>query len=49
MDQHIVPHPAGTGTGEQKAFGGVRDRAVGPAGLILVSSSLYPCFGAPAP
>ena len=36
MDQHDVP--ADSATGERKAFGGVRDRAVGPAGLPFVSS-----------
>ena len=29
--------------------GGVRDQAVGPAGMPPVSSSLCPCFGAPTP
>ena len=39
MDQHVVLQSAGGGAG-------FRDRAVGPAGLILVSSSLTPRFGA---
>ena len=33
---------------KRKAFGGVRDRALGPAWLSPVSPSLCPCFGAPA-
>ena len=49
MNQHVVPQPAGSGTGERKAFGGVCDRTVGPAELPLVSSSLCPRFGAAAP
>ena len=49
MDQHAVPQTAGSGAGERKTFGGVHDRAVGPAGLLLISSSLCPRFGAPAP
>ena len=36
------------GAVEREALGGVRDRAVGPAGMPLVSS-LSPRFGAPAP
>ncbi len=42
-------NPSGSGAGERKAFDGVRGRAVGPAGLPVVSSSLCPSFGAPAP
>ena len=48
IDQHDVPQPA-DGASERVAFGGIRNRVVGPAGLPLVSSSLGPRFGAPAP
>ena len=48
-DQHDVPQPAGGGAGEWKAFEGFCNRAIGPARLPLVSSSLCPRFGTPAP
>ena len=38
-----------SGAGERKAFGGIRDRAFGPAGLSPVSSSLCPHFWASTP
>ena len=40
-------NPQAAGAGERKAFGGICDRAFGPAGLPPVSSSLCPCVGAP--
>ena len=49
MDQHAVPQLASRGAGEWKAFEGFCDRAIGPASLPLVPSSLSPHFGAPAP
>ena len=49
VNQHNVPQPAGGGVGEREAFEGIRDRAVGSAGLPPVSSSLSPRFGVPAP
>ena len=36
-------------SGEWKAFEGIHDQVIGLAGLPHVSSSLCPCFGAPAP
>ena len=47
MDYDDVPQPAGSGTGEQEALGGFRDRVFSPAGLPPVSSSLCSLFGAP--
>ncbi len=48
MDKHVVPQPASGGSGEQEVFRGVRTRAVGPAGLLPIASSLSllwnPCF-----
>ena len=40
MNQHVVPRPAGSGAGEQKAFGGVCDQEISSAGFPLVSFSL---------
>ena len=44
MDQHV----ASSGAGEQKAFRGVHNRVISPAGLLFVSPSLCPHFGASA-
>ena len=49
MDQHAVSQLADSGAGELKVFGGFCNRAIGPAKLPLVPSSLCPRFGAPAP
>ena len=46
MDQHDVPQPSGGGADKRKAFEDFRDRAIGSAGLSLVSSMsllLCPC------
>ena len=48
MDQHSTQQHSGSGAGEGKALGVLRDWAVGLAGLSPVSSSLRPCLGGPA-
>ena len=45
---HDVPQPAGGDASERETLAGVRDRAVGPAGLPPISFSLCPRFRAPA-